>query len=634
MRFFLLCSLLSCRLAFGGDPKYPVSAIPEELKSNANAVFRENTSVFTILARDKATHYVHQVITIFNAKAKQYASEAVDYDKFRKVRSITAAVYDASGKQVKRLKDKEIEDVSAGGGDLFSDDRFKYFDLAQGTYPYTVEIEYEVDYKFLYYIPSYTVLADENVSCEKGSFTLRYPSALRPRFKLFQIDQQGTEQPTSDGLLSRSWNFEKVLPVKIEAYGPSFWSIVPVIRAAPSDFEYENYVGVMNTWDEYGKWIASLIKGRNILPQATKDKALQLTKDASTKEEKIRILYEYLQGRTRYVSIQLGIGGYQPFEASVVDQNGYGDCKALSNYMTALLDAVSIPSHYALINAGFRARLLDEDFPSNQFNHAIVAVPLEKDTVWLECTSQTDPFGYQGFHTGDRKALLITDNGAKIVKTKHYTAEENVLSRTADVFLEATGDGHAKIRTTYSGLQYEMRGVSNVLNAQADEQKKWILESIRIPTFDLTKSNFKHFKTRIPSAIVELELGLRRYCTVSGKRMFLIPNLMNRSTHIPEAMENRKTNIVSHLTFTDIDTVQYHVPEDLYPEVLPGAVSIKSQFGEYECSFKMDQGSVVYIRKLKIFKGNFPPTAYSDYVEFFKKVNRADNTKIVFLGKT
>lgn len=625
---------ISGSLAFATDPKYPVSAIAPELLVNVNAVYRENTSTFTILARDRASHHIHQVVTILNGKAKHYASEAVGYDKLRKIRSLTATVYDQEGKLIKRLKDKDIEDHSAVGDGLFSDDRYKYFDLSQGTYPYTIEIEYEVDFKYLFHIPAFAVLNDEKLSCEKASFTLKYPQALKPRVRLTNVADQNPEQVNADGSLSKNWSFQNVLPIKMEAHGPSFRDLIPFIIAAPTDFEYENYVGQMGTWDDYGRWISSLNKGRNVLPQTTKDKVLRLTKDLSTREQKVKVLYEYLQNKTRYVSIQLGIGGYQPFEAQVVDQNGYGDCKALSNYMMALLDAASIPSHYALVNSGYAAYPLQEDFPSSQFDHVLVAVPNGKDTLWLECTSQTNPFGYQGFHTGDRKALLITDTGAKLVKTKHYTAEENTQRRSADVFIDVNGDGTAKVKTTYAGLQYEAEGVSDVLSGQGDEQKKWINENTRIPTFDLLKSKFEEHKNIVPSAVVELELGLRRYCTVSGKRLFLVPNLMNRSSFIPEKIENRKTKIVRNFSYTDIDTINYHVPENLYPEVLPEPVKVTSRFGEYEAFCKLDAGSVVYVRKLKIFKGEFPPESYQDYVEFFRKINRADNTKIVFLSKT
>ena len=127
---------------------------------------------------------------------------------------------------------------------------------------------------------------------------------------------------------------------------------------------------------------------------------------------------------------------------------------------------------------------------------------------------------------------------------------------------------------------------------------------------------------------------LNRLATVSGKRMFLTPNLMNRSTYIPEKVEDRKTKVVRKLAYIDLDTISYTVPEEIYPEYLPEPVKIKSRFGEYEASYKLDQGKLVYIRRVKMNKGEFPADSYGELIDFYKSLNKADNAKIVFLTKT
>jgi transglutaminase-like putative cysteine protease len=633
MRRFLPLLLLVPALARAGEIKYPVSAIPEELTKGVNAVVRHDEMVFTIVDKGRATQYVRMVVTIFNESAKRYAVHVEGYDKLSKVTQFEGATYDALGNQVKKLKSSDIYDQSAWDGfSLYSDNRFKAADLSYGSYPYTVEFITSVELKYLYHIPSSYILPGEKVAVERAVYTLSYPVGLKPRSKVFNTSVQPTVT-LSGSAETATWEWKNLGPIKIEPQGPLNVEQIPYITAAPSGFEYADYVGKMDSWKEFGDWISSLNRGRDVLPESTRSKIADLTRPFTTTEEKVRTVYQYVQQKTRYVSIQLGIGGYQPFEARVVDETGYGDCKALSNYTVALLGAAGIRAHYTLVMAGDDRREMDEDFPSSQFNHVIVSVPNGKDTLWLECTSQTNPFGYMGTFTGNRKALAITPEGARIVSTPRYDYRENVQSRAATVTVQSTGDARALVRTIYSGLQYENDHLNFVLD-DPEAQKKWIQRTTSIPNFDVNKYEFENHKNRIPSAVVSLDLTLRKYATVSGKRIFVTPNLMNRSTFVPEAVENRKTPVIRRLAYTDLDTVHFAMPDGLYPEFLPQPVKISSRFGEYEASFRFDDKGLLYVRRMKMLKGTFPAESYQEMIDFYKAVNKADNAKIVFLNKT
>jgi hypothetical protein len=88
------------------------------------------------------------------------------------------------------------------------------------------------------------------------------------------------------------------------------------------------------------------------------------------------------------------------------------------------------------------------------------------------------------------------------------------------------------------------------------------------------------------------------------------------------------------MPYIDIDTIRFKIPEEIYPEFIPQKVTIKSRFGEYESSFNVNQGSLIYIRRIKINKGEFPAESYNELIEFYKNINKADNTKMVFMNKT
>ena len=615
--------------------KYPVSEIKEELKKDVDAVVREDISSYAILAQNHAILHGYYAITILNPRGDKHAKMFQVYDKLSKINDFSGTVYDADGKQIRKLKSSDIRDQSVfSGSTLFSDDRYKYADLEHNTYPYTVVFEYEKEYKFLFIIDTFHLLPGERVSVQKASYQLSYPMTLTaPRYKLVNISLPPTKLVNGSNTILK-WEFNDVAPVKVEVFGNGLEGVLPRIESAPTEFEFDGYKGSMTSWDEFGRWISSLAQGRDNLTPETRAKIHELTDPLKTVEEKARVVYSFVQNRSRYVSIQLGIGGFRPFSADIVDKMGYGDCKALSNYTVALLKEINVKSNYVLISAAENFEALDINFPSSQFNHATVCVPNGKDTLWLECTSQTAPFGYAGKFTGDRDALAITETGAKIVHTTVYPSSVNKRVKSADVTLDATGNAKSKIKTQFSGLEYEYNGLFFALNGTYDDQKKWIEKTLDIPTFDITEFSMNNRKDKIPMATVTASLVLNRLATVTGKRVFLTPNLLSRHSYVPEKLESRKTNVIIKSGHVDYDTIRYTIPEALYPESVPAPIKIKSKFGEYEAAFTMDQGKVIYVRRYVINKGEYSPESYDELIDFFKKVGKADNAKIVFLNRT
>ena len=632
---FLIILFANILLTYGSSaPKYPVSQIPQGLKEKMYGVIRERDVEVRVLGKNRSAVYRREVITILNKNGADLAEKIVSYDKYSKINFIKANLYDAQGVLIRKIKASEIYDRSAYDGfSLYSDNRIKYLDLTHNVYPYTLEFEYEKEYKYLYSFPDFRLYSDDEVSIQQSTFTVSYPLGLEPRYKALN-----TEEPkkVTEGAISKLiWTFQNVKPNKWEQYSPDPEKIVPTILVSPDEFDFAGYPGKMDTWENYGKWNWSLNEGRDVLPESTVQLVKKLTEGKSD-YEKIKILYEYLQNKTRYVSIQVGIGGLQPFEAKVVDQVGYGDCKALSNYMVALLKQVGIKGYYTTIMAGEGESEVITDFPSDQSNHIIVAVPHENDTIWLECTSQTSPFGFLGRFTGNRYGMLVSEKGGFLVKTPSFHADTDVVERFAQVKLSPSGSSSAKISTKYKGARYDdFNHIGQYTKLPGDEQKKWIERTTRISSFDIKSFSMKTVvDERTPVAQVELNLSLPNLASVSGKRIFLTPNLMNRHTYIPEKVQSRQTNVVIRMPYTDIDTIEYEIPEDVYPEFLPEPILIKSRFGEYEARCTVEQGRIRYVRQIRVEQVEYPPDSYNELIEFYKAINRADNMKLVFLTKT
>ena len=510
-----------------------------------------------------------------------------------------------------------------------NDDRYKEHNFYCKDYPYTVEYDEEDDRNQLFYLPTWDPQISPYMSVQMSKLTVETPANYKFRYKQFNLKTTPQITQKSDKIIY-TWEVNNLTTKKPELFQPSWREIMPSVMLAPTTFTIGDYKGTMETWKDYGDFVNTLRKDRDILPADVKQKVHLLTDNISEPGKKIDVLYNYLQQNSRYVSVQLGVGGWQPFDANYVATNKYGDCKALSNYMIALLKEAGIKADYVLIKAGKDEEPIQTDFPETQFNHATVCVPLEKDSVWLECTSQTKSPGYAGTFTGNRYALLMNESGGHIVATPSYTAKDNVIVRKINATVDKDGNLTAKINTSYSGcesddLQMELE--------YADKQQieKILKKDLDLPTYDVANYSYKENKGMVPSIDENLDINVTRYATAMGKRFFLTPDILTHSALKIDTSEKRMYDIVLDEPFTHIDSITINLSENYSIESLPKDVSLKTPYGDYAISFKYANNVVLCVRKFQQNAARFPANEYKNFGAFLNTIYKSDRSKLVFI---
>jgi len=633
MKYFFPVSFVMMIQSLFSQNEFDVSLIKPSLKHNADAVIRVHDQVFKIDDIGNNSSEEHIVVTVFNERGEErYSSFTRYYDKFVKVKKIEGAVYDNSGKKIKTLKKSDIRDYSNFDASYeVTDNRQKvaFFDKKKYAYPYTIEFYCIEESNNGMFYPAWQPVSDEHIGIEKSTFTIQTPSTISFRYKEKNMVSKVsvTHQKDWDIYL---WSIENNPPMEFEPFITD--SQLPIVYTAPNDFEIDSYKGSMLTWNDLGKFYYTLNKNRDELPESTKQKIKELIGTETDTVKIIEILYKYMQCTTRYISLQLGIGGWQTMKAIDVGQKGYGDCKALSNYMIALLKQAGIRALPVLNYAGNENNRVQVDFPNNFFNHVIVCVPMIRDTIWLECTSQTKAMGFLGSYTGNRKVLAIDSTGGKLVNSIFYRSDDNTIERMVSVNVGETGNANVFIKTSRRGIKQEhLNYVIN--NLTKEKQKETIINEINLPDFELKNFYFMEFKGRIPKIEENLEITLNKVIPKNGSTFFINPNLLSRFINTPLPDNSRKSSFYLNPEFYNfkmMDSVIYNFQHEINLESLPSPLVIKSKFGEYTIDFIYKGSQLIYKRSLVLTGGYFSNTDYPAWVDFVKQVNKNDKQKVAF----
>lgn len=572
----------------------------------------------------------HLRILIADQESSYLAKAELPHQTTDQLTILSATIQNLQGKTLRKLKKKDIVTKSnISSISFYEDNVVETFELHWNEYPYIIEYTYQTIEKDFIAVAYWLPFVHRNASVKHASLTVELPKDYDIKMKYDSVFQVN-EQPTDKGTIWR-WQIKDLKVPDVEAFTTHLYESIPSVRIVPRDIHF-GVDGQSDSWTSFGDWQIALNEGTNELTEAEKKKVDQLLADVIDEREKIRILYHYLQDHTKYINVSIDVGGLKSYPASYVCENKYGDCKALTTYMKALLQYANIPAYYTLVNAGVTAISVDPTFPTSQFNHVILSIPMEEDTIWLENTSNISPFNYLGTFTQDRLALMVKEGESQLVRTPKLTTDEVLNEYVYHFELDENGDGQVQMDWTLRNRAFESYNYYQS-NLKTEEQRDRVEQLIDVQHFTLEDWAIHQSSRDCPFIKVSSEGS----CTEQFREAGSLKAIELVSLNLPELEKpaDRQRPLYFSYPIHTFDSVQYNLPfiENYYVDI-PETVELESPYGSFSlrCS-RSDEQTILIEQRFLLHAGRYDLTAYEAVYDFLKSIEQKRKRFVVVLKK-
>jgi len=527
-----------------------------------------------------------------------------------------AQILDIKGNIVRKLRKKELitrNDLSYQT--FYQDDMITEFDLYWNEYPYRVEYSYTIEEEEYLHLAWWTPIYYTNLTTINGSLEVNVPSDYSIQINASE-EFIFKESRLEDKKILR-WESMKIKSeLQDEIYSPPFQ--FPRVKIVPEEFNY-GVAGSFRSWEEYGLWQHNLNSGTDNLPINEKTKIDILKKDAKSDEEIIRRIYHYMQDHTKYINVAIDVGGLKSYPASYVCENKYGDCKALTTYMKAMVKHAGFNANYTKIYSGINPVPVNSDFPSPQSNHVILAVPMKNDTIWLENTASHLPFNYLGTFTQNRYALAINGKNSQLVKTPKLSNKDVLFERNYNFQLADDYDVDIDLDLTLRGKEFEDY---RYFISENDEyrQHNEITRHNGIKDFKINDWNIIDFHR--DSTFLQLHIKGTSSSIIRQVGSFQVINPLRIPLPNFEEPNQRKTDVNVNFPINRFDKSIYDLRNLEKTEIqVPDSINIENNFGCYQAKSLIDENKLVVTENFILFANEIPVEKYKTFYEFIDSIN-------------
>ncbi len=395
-------------------------------------------------------------------------------------------------------------------------------------------------------------------------------------------------------------------------------------------------------WRDMGAWYDNLSRDSLVMTDDLSAKATELTAEASDTWAKVCALADFVQREIRYVSIQIGIGGFKPHPASSVLRNRFGDCKDKATLMAALLVTLGIPSHYLIVHTDRGSVTSDSPVSLYSFNHAILAIRLPNDVPDIEMpalirhprmgrllvfdpTFPYTPLGHLPYYLQGNVALLVEEGGGELLPLPLPAPESNLLDREGRFTLRDDGTLEGEVRETRRGYPAdELRHA--LLSADLSERTKFLETFLSnfFSGFTLHESRVENLEDIHGDLVLSYRISVPQYAKSMGDLRIVRPRVIGMKAERLEANEGgpRIYPIALRSTALQRDEFVIGLPPGLRLEEPPPGVDIDAKFATYRSLTEGTDSELVYRREYRVVQPFLPAALYVEAVRFYRDMDK------------
>ena len=391
-------------------------------------------------------------------------------------------------------------------------------------------------------------------------------------------------------------------------------------------------------WEDVAHWYAGLARDRYELTPDIETKLAQVVAGAGSQDDSLRAAYEWVQQEFRYVSLSLGLGGYQPRPPAEVFHTKLGDCKDKATLFIALAERMGVTAYPVLISPAEGA---DSLLPSiSEFNHAIAAVQRPDDYLYLDLTAEGIPYGYVPPSLQGSFGLLVRPDGhGEPLVLPRDPPDKNRREVLLRGELSADGVFTGTYTTSLYGAEsYEIHSLAERYAQLSERQREQLNRQIANSVFP--GASGEEFTIRgaadaETAAGVSIELRAPGTTSRAGRSYIFtlpLPNYANPALIDELEATPRKHSIdVGQVIGSTVatSTLEMTLPEGWRAD-LPPETEASSSFGRYAARYVQEGRRLRVSRELGGRRGTLPAESVAELIDWLRAISQ-DNVPYIVL---